>query len=130
MTHPIEEAHFSGTMSDALSLYDSMKFPLKTRHVQARNFNQSKKVIITKFKPDAESDDEQGLTFYRQENEALRMQFNRSEADNEIIRWYIQVMEEDGSTKDIVKNYLKLKEVLKQSVILSDKRQEKYEFEL
>ena len=87
-------------------------------------------MIISKFKPAADSDDEQGLSFYRQENETLRMRFNQSEADNEIIRWYIQVMEEDENTKDIVKNYLKLKEVLKQSQILSDQRQEKYEFEL
>ena len=130
LKHPIEEAHFSSDMSSALSLYNSIKFPLKNKQSSAMSFDRNKKVIISKYKPAADSDDEEALSFYRKENETLRMRFNQSEADNEIIRWYIQVMEEDENTKDIVKNYLKLKEVLKQSQILSDKQQEKYDFEL
>ena len=51
------------------------------------------------------------------------------ESEMEIVRWYTQVMEEEGSTKHIVKNYLKLKQVLKQSKLESEKRKVKYEKE-
>ena len=48
-----------------------------------------------------------------EENKELKEKLKQAEKDVDIVKWYLKVMEDGGQTKDIIKDYLKLKDLLK-----------------
>ena len=110
--NPAREAKFSSKGLTPLLLYGLGESGLKIDYRQVVKKKSSTRVVLKKYKSEPPVDDE-ALKYYMEENKELKEQLKQAEKDVEIVKWYLKVMEDGGQTKDIVKDYLKLKDLLK-----------------